>query len=129
MRTSTLFQDDSLNSCLTFPLPPLQQVSPHLLCAMFPGSPAHSSLNSGIEDPFDYASGYQSRPASCDMPGFTTCQHQLMTRFRSSDVVLLYNTRVLVVACPSNGDDDGDDDTPANGLEMNVGRHCKSGSR
>src|SRR5216684_3561263 len=101
MRTSTLFQDDSLNSCLTFPLPPLQQVSPHLLCAMFPGSPAHSSLNSGIEDPFDYASGYQSQPASCDMPGFTTCQHQLMTCFHSSDVVLLYNTHVLVVACPS----------------------------
>ncbi len=52
-----------------------------------------------------------------------------MTHFRSSDVVLLYNTHVLVVACPSNGDDDGDDDAPANGLEMNVGRHWKSGSR
>ena len=52
-----------------------------------------------------------------------------MTRFHSSDVVLLYNTRVLVVACPSNGGDDGNDDAPANGLEMNVGRHCKSGLR
>jgi hypothetical protein len=52
--------------------------------------------------------------------GSQQCQHQLMTCFHSSDVVLLYNTHVLVLACPSNGDDDSDNDVPANGLKTNV---------
>jgi hypothetical protein len=43
-----------------------------------------------------------------------------MTCFHSSDVVLLYNTYVLVLACPSNGNDDSDNDIPAIGLETNV---------
>jgi hypothetical protein len=43
-----------------------------------------------------------------------------MTCFHLSDVVLLYNTCIHVLTCPFNSDDNGNNDAPANGVEMNV---------
>jgi hypothetical protein len=52
--------------------------------------------------------------------GLQQCQHQLMTCFCSSNVVLLYNTHIFILACPSNSNDDSNNDILANGLETNV---------
>ncbi len=51
LQASPLVSESSFVTCYVskltnwlLPLPPLQQVSPHLQCATFPGSPVHSSL-------------------------------------------------------------------------------------